>query len=272
MTLTDIAPVLAIVAIALALVTLALLFVGSRRVRAVQRAQRVVLGSRGDVDVVSYVATLDEKVSNLRRAVEDLNVEARDHEVRIDGCLSRVGMVRFDAYHDLGGRQSTVVAFLDARDNGMVITTVVSRDFARMYVKTIKDGQPDIPLAPEEVEAFDQARANAPFTVRPRFENARKEEEPLVVPEPESEPGSPESQAALRALERENRRRQRQGLPPLDDLTPPPSTLGWPKLEPLPPVELEEEAEDDLTGRPDEPDDHFEGDRGLSGSTKAGEA
>ena len=83
-----------------------------------------------------------------------------------------MGIVRFDAYHDLGGRQSTAVAFLNALEDGVIITTVVSRDFARMYVKLVKEGTGDIPLAPEEVEALNQARArgNAPFTIRPRVE------------------------------------------------------------------------------------------------------
>jgi hypothetical protein len=232
------APVVAIIAAGLAIMALVFLYITARRVRRLQKDQRVVLGSRGDVDVVSYVAALEEKVSNLRLAVEDLSVEARDHEVRIDGCLSRVGMVRFDAYHDLGGRQSTSVAFLDAGDNGIVITTVVSRDFARIYVKTMKDGHSDIALAPEETEAIDQARSTAPFTIRPRLDAAKKDEE--ATPEPETIDDLEDSEAAARALERENRRRERQGLPPLDELPPSPSTLGWPKLEPLPVIEPSE--------------------------------
>ena len=236
-------PVIAIVAAGLAVLALAFLYITARRLRRLQKAQRVVLGSRGDVDVVAYVAALEEKVANLRLAVEDLSVEARDHEVRIDGCLSRVGMVRFDAYHDLGGRQSTSVAFMDAADNGIVITTVVSRDFARMYVKTIKDGQTDIPLAPEEAEAVDQARSTAPFTIRPRPDAARKDEPATAEPDAIDDLG--DSEAAARALERENRRRERQGLHPLDELPPAPSTLGWPKLEPLTAMETTETAEAD---------------------------
>jgi hypothetical protein len=236
-----VAPVVAIIAAGLAILALALLYVTARRVRRLQKDQRVVLGSRGDVDVVSYVAALEEKVSNLRLVVEDLSVEARDHEVRIDGCLSRVGMVRFDAYHDLGGRQSTSVAFLDAGDNGIVITTVVSRDFARVYVKTMKDGHSDIALAPEETEAIDQARSTAPFTIRPRLDAAKKDD--AVTLEPETIEDLEASEAAARALERENRRRERQGLPALDELPPAPSTLGWPKLEPLPEIEPAETDE-----------------------------
>jgi len=253
MTLSQLTPVIAVIAAALAVVALGLLYSVIRRVRRLQRDQRVVLGSRGDVDVVAYVAALEEKVSNIRLAVEDLSVEARDHEVRIDGCLSRVGTVRFDAYHDLGGRQSTSVAFMDAADNGIVITTVVSRDFARIYVKTIKDGQSDIPLAPEETEAVDQARSTAPFTIRPRPDAGRKKDE---AAEPESDVNSDfeDSEAAARALERENRRRRRQGLPPLNELPPAPPTLGWPKLEPLPGTEPGESDESPaMSETPDTP-------------------
>jgi hypothetical protein len=122
---------------------------------------------------------VDEKVANLRLALEDLTLAARDHDVRIDSSLSRVGIVRFDAYQDLGGRQSTAVAFLNTHNDGVVITTVVSRDFARMYVKLLKDGVPDIPLAPEEIAtrpspsgrastAIPSTRSSRPLMRRPR--------------------------------------------------------------------------------------------------------
>jgi hypothetical protein len=232
MSLTELAPILAIAALALAGVAVVLLIVVYNRLKRIQRAQRVVLGSRGDVDVVTHVTSLDDKVTNLRSAVENLGLESRDHEVRIDGCLSRMGIVRFDAFHDLGGRQSTTMALLDARENGIVVTTAVSREFSRMYVKAIHDGQSDIPLAPEEIEAIDAARATAPFTIRPRLEQAKEEGEEAP---PADEIPAPEvmTEAATRALERENRRRARQGLPALEELPPAPSTLGWPTPEPL---------------------------------------
>ncbi|GAB4254471.1 MAG: hypothetical protein Kow00122_12550 [Thermoleophilia bacterium] len=247
MTLSSIAPIIAIAAAGLAVLALVLLVLQSGKIKRLQRGQRVILGTRGEADIIDHVGSLDDKVANLRTAVEDLALASQDHEVRIDHCLSRVGMVRFDAYHDLGGRQSTAVAFLDAMENGMVITTVVSREFARMYVKTLKDGQPDIPLAPEETEAVEQARANAPFTVRPRPDLARRDK----LPEAEPEPTPDEAEAARRALERENRRRQRQGLPPLEELPPAPSTLGWAAL-PLPGADNGETPEQsrESPGRP----------------------
>jgi hypothetical protein len=238
-TLTEATPYIAIAAVALAVVALALLLVVNRRLKTLVRAQKVVLGSKGEVDIVRYVGGMEEKLGNLRVMVEDLAVAGKDYEVRIDNCLSHVGAVRFDAFHDLGGRQSTSVAFLNATEDGVVVTSAVSREFARVYVKLIRDGKPDIPLAPEEMEAVDMARArgNAPFTVRPRPDRIDEEAE-RVAEEAEETSGYADSPAALRALERENRRRERQGLPPVDELPPPPSSLGWPKLDD------EEEAED----------------------------
>lgn len=235
MTLTESAPLLALAATALALLALALLFVVNRRLRALLKAQRVVLGSKGEVDLVSHVGSLEEKLVHLRTMVEDLAIAGKDHEVRIDNCISRLGAVRFDAFHDLGGRQSTSIAFLNASEDGVVITSAVSREFARVYVKLVHDGKPDIPLAPEEIEAVDQARArgNAPFTIRPRPERVRDEEEQPENPAVDPTAPTAESAAAQRALERENRRRKRLGLPPMDELPPMPSTLGWPKTEPL---------------------------------------
>jgi len=224
--------VLAIVAIVLAVAIGAGLALFIRLLLIYHRNQRVVMGSRGTVDIVEHVAAVDEKMANVRVALEDLTLAVRDHDVRIDSTLSRIGVVRFDAYQDLGGRQSTAVAFLNARGDGVVITTVVSRDFARMYVKLIKEGTPDIPLAPEEIEAVEQAKGSGPFTIRPRAESGAPEPVARMLLEAESEaeavagglPGKrPPSE---RELARENRRRRRQGLPPLETKVVP-SALGW---------------------------------------------
>ena len=109
------------------------------------------------------------------------------------------------------------------------ITTVVSRDFARMYVKLLKDGAADIPLAPEEAEAVEQARGSGPFAIRPRIEMAngssvaKSAEEAAVVgldaPVSVGLPGRRPPND--RELTRENRRRKREGLAPLEDVVDP---------------------------------------------------
>jgi Protein of unknown function (DUF4446) len=223
--------IIAVVAVAIAIGAGAGLALVYRKLQVYQRNQHVIMGSRGTVDIVEHVSAVDEKLTNVRLALEDLTLAARDHDVRIDNSLSRVGIVRFDAYQDLGGRQSTAVAFLNSLGDGVVITTVVSRDFARMYVKLLKEGTPDIALAPEESEAVEQARGSGPFTIVPRVEGTLNFE----TREFEST-GSADSLMSLglpgkrgqsdRELARENRRRRRRGMPPVQDEVVP-SAVGW---------------------------------------------
>lgn len=263
---SEIIAILALIVAAIAATGLVLVYRSLQRYR---RNQYVIMGSRGSVDIVEHVSAVDDKLTNMRLALEDLTLAARDHDVRIDGSLSRVGIVRFDAYHDLGGRQSTAVAFLNAASNGVVITTVVSRDFARMYVKLIKDGQGDIPLAPEEADAVSQARGSTPFTIRPRVEASPDEDLARAVEDPVDDeapmaaglPGlRPRSD---RELERENRRRKRKGLPMVEG-TVPASAKGWEAPETPTPlgVSLAEhfvQQRKQSLGRIDEPENELEG-------------
>lgn len=227
----QLAEIIAIVAVFIAALTGGGLALVYRRLLRYQRNQHVIMGSRGTVDIVEHVTAVDDKMTNLRVAVEDLTLAVRDHDVRIDSTLSRVGVVRFDAYHDLGGRQSTAVALLNSKGDGVVITTVVSRDFARMYVKLIRDGQSDIPLAPEESEAVDQARGSTPFTIRPRVDGAA-----LAGVEAAADALGTGAPMALglpglradnaREVARENRHRKRRGMPLIDGKVVP-SARGW---------------------------------------------
>jgi Protein of unknown function (DUF4446) len=227
--------VLAVLALAVAIGAGVGLYLVFRRLQRFHRNQHIIMGSRGNVDIVEHVSSMDDKLANMRVALEDLTLVARDHDVRIDGTLARIGVVRFDAYHDLGGRQSAAVAFLNGLGNGVVITTVVSRDFARMYVKLLKDGAPDIPLAPEETEAVEQARGAGPFTIRPRVGTPDKN--PLTAPEIDADAASLLSAGlpgrrppSEREVARENRRRKRQGMPlVMDSVTP--SAVGWEERE-----------------------------------------
>jgi hypothetical protein len=261
----EIISILALVVAAVAATGLVLVYRSLQRYR---RNQHVIMGSRGSVDIVEHVSSIDDKLTNMRLALEDLTLAARDHDVRIDGALSRVGIVRFDAYHDLGGRQSTAVAFLNAASDGVVITTVVSRDFARMYVKLIKDSQGDIPLAPEEVGAVTQARGSTPFTIRPRVEGLPEAEHAgadadLVDEDAPMATGLPGLRPMNdRELERENRRRKRKGLPLVDGAVPA-SAKGWDAPEtPTPPgVSLAEhfvQQRKQRLGHADEPENEPE--------------
>jgi hypothetical protein len=147
-----------------AVVALLLAMVNSLRLRRVRAAQRTVLGD-GRADLVAHAAELQDAFVQLRDWLEEtatrLDERMSDAERRIDGCVAYTSLVRYDAYGEMSGRQSSTVAFLDARRSGVVVTAIHHRDQARVYVKRLEEGNPEVELSPEEVEAVEAAMAGA---------------------------------------------------------------------------------------------------------------
>ncbi|TMD54552.1 MAG: DUF4446 family protein [Chloroflexi bacterium] len=76
-----------------------------------------------------------------------------------DRSLQRVGLVRYQAYHDVGGDHSFSLALLDAEGAGVVINSLYHRDRCRIYAKPVQGWASPITLTDEETEAIDRARA-----------------------------------------------------------------------------------------------------------------
>jgi hypothetical protein len=138
----------------IAFIWVVVLTIQLRRLRA---AQAVVLGGRGSRDVVEHAAELQDAFRALRDHVEVVHVAIDERlteaEARLDNAIAYRGLVRFDAYNEMSGRQSSSIALLDTTGSGIVVTSIHHRDQARVYAKQVRDGRSEIELAPEEQEA-----------------------------------------------------------------------------------------------------------------------
>ena len=76
---------------------------------------------------------------------------------RATAAISRIGLVRFDAFEDSGGAQSFALAMVDDDGDGVVLTSLHSRPTTRVFVKTIRRGVADAPLSGEEEQALRDA-------------------------------------------------------------------------------------------------------------------
>jgi len=156
-TLSDIAPYVALGA-AVAAVILAILLVSLLvSVRRLRRAQQAVLGGHGERDLVSHAEGLEDQVRNLRDAVEALEGRIDGHKRELDKAFTYRALLRYDAFRETGGEQSASLALLDRDRSGIMISTISSRDEARLYVKELRQGVPDRALSPEEVTAVEKA-------------------------------------------------------------------------------------------------------------------
>ena len=150
--------VVALVAAALALVAIALCVVLIRRLGRLRADQRAVLGDQEAQDLVAHAAALDASFRTLHDYVqgvaEQLDGRLSVAEQRLDGAISHCGLIRYDAYNEMSGRQSTTIALLDSRRSGVVLSSIHHRDQARLYAKQISEGSAELRLSPEEEEAL----------------------------------------------------------------------------------------------------------------------
>jgi Protein of unknown function (DUF4446) len=161
--LTDPAGIAALSAGAVALIALLLALVLAFRVRKLRSAQKAVLGEHGQSDLVAHAAALQQAFAALHDRVEEVAATVDQRlgvaEERLDGAIAYRSLVRYDAYGELTGNQSTTIALLDAHRDGVVLSSIVRRDTARIYCKLVHDGQGELELSPEELEAVRRALA-----------------------------------------------------------------------------------------------------------------
>ena len=155
--LTSTAGIVAMAAAATAIVALLFCLILLIRLHRVRADQRVILGGQ-DQDLVAHAAALRQQFETLYQYVQDmasgLNGRMETSEGRLDQAIAYSALVRYDAYGEMSGRQSTSIALLDARRTGLVLSSIHHRDQARLYAKQVYEGQPELELSPEETEAI----------------------------------------------------------------------------------------------------------------------
>jgi hypothetical protein len=148
MTLSDrTLTLIAIIAIGLSL--LAIVFVILGGAKSGDRASNL----SGD----DAVGALLGKIDRLEQAVRALNATDKRQQVQIEGSVRRVGVLRYDAFEDVGGRLSFSCALLDDHGTGVVLTSINGRQETRVYAKPVTTGQSSYNLSQEEAEAIRQA-------------------------------------------------------------------------------------------------------------------
>jgi hypothetical protein len=110
---------------------------------------------------------LEEILINLNNELKKLNISREKTEKyletvekRLKKSVQNVGMLRFNPFKDSGSNQSFAIAFLDESGDGVVISSLYSREKVSIYAKPIKEFQSEYSLSKEEKEAINKAKEN----------------------------------------------------------------------------------------------------------------
>lgn len=98
-----------------------------------------------------------DEVRRVQQENAEIRAEAERQDALLQQAITRVGVVRFRAFDDMGSDLSYAVALLDSHNDGVVLSSIFGREDSRSYVKPIKDGQSQYMLTDEEKQALADA-------------------------------------------------------------------------------------------------------------------
>ncbi len=114
-----------------------------------------------DVSKKDLISSLNHLVNKSESNQEEINAVKQTLEAEIKANrehLQKIGFKRFNPFTDTGGNQSFIVSLLDENGNGIVISSLHSRENTRVYAKKIENGRcPDQELSKDELEVVKQS-------------------------------------------------------------------------------------------------------------------
>lgn len=148
-----------VIAVMAFLIVLILVWVGliSYNLGLIRRSQRILTRGMTDNTLQEILAKhfvrvdgLEDRIANNERNIDSL------HDIQLE-AIQRVGMIRYDAFSDMGGELSFALALLNEHADGIVISTIMGRQDNRTYAKQVRGGRPVVQPSAEETAAIKQA-------------------------------------------------------------------------------------------------------------------
>ncbi len=152
----------------LAIVALGLAGLALQRAGFAARKWRALLSSGDGARIEDLLEAHASERGHLEKRVRDLEARVTEMEERARTAKRHLGLVRYDAFEDVGGSQSFALAVYDENGDGAILTSIVGRADCRVYAKPLVKMQSERKLSQEEQRAINDARSDAPKSITSR--------------------------------------------------------------------------------------------------------
>ena len=150
-----------IIIFALNIVLFLMVIISNMRIKRVKKNNEEFMRKLGNGrDISEDLNRYMDRIIDLESGLSETNIHCRQMDKKLQGCIQRVGIVRFSAYKDSGKDLSFAVALLDENNNGVVFNGLYSREMSSIYAKPIVDGKSNYSMTPEESQAILRAMAD----------------------------------------------------------------------------------------------------------------
>lgn len=121
----------------------------------IKKSQRMMFQGKKAKDLESIITDNQQNIEKTKQDIEKLYELTSKNNYLASKSLYKTGMIRFNPFRDIGGDQSFSLSLLDKDNNGVVISSLYSREGVRVYAKSIQDGKSGkYPLTEEEKQAI----------------------------------------------------------------------------------------------------------------------
>ena len=151
-------PIIIIIFCVIIVAFIVVLILMYRQLMNISRKYYSITKGTSEKDFEKIVLTRFKEMEKMKSYMNKLNRDHKEILLRSNSCISRTGLVRYDAFDDLAGELSFSLALLDRDYNGIVVTSMHSRESSYTYAKEIINGSSYIALSKEETEAIEKAK------------------------------------------------------------------------------------------------------------------
>ena len=141
----------------ISIVSLVLLIVNMVKLNKMKRNYRIFMNGKTAENLEDSMLEHFEKIEELENITRKHTSEIKKIKEELMTVYSKVGIVKYDAFNEMGGKLSFALAMLDNSNNGYVINAMHSRECCYTYIKEIIKGESFITLGDEEKQALDKA-------------------------------------------------------------------------------------------------------------------
>ena len=124
--------------------------------RIVEQTSRFMKG-RDAASLEDEIVALFEDNRIIKKATEENQKDINDLYNRLASCFQKIGIIKYDAFNQMGGQLSYSIALLDEDNNGFLLNSVHSTEGCYSYSKEIRGGKCRLELGEEEQMALNEA-------------------------------------------------------------------------------------------------------------------
>ena len=152
----DIAYILGALLLLIVILFIVVIVQGRKTEKLNKKYAKFMLGKNAE-SMEQEVVSLFQDINSLKESTSKNYKEIRNLYKKVEGTYQKLGVVKYDAFKQMGGQLSFSIALLNEKDNGFILNSVHSSDGCYTYTKEIKNGICEISLGEEEKIALDKA-------------------------------------------------------------------------------------------------------------------